>query len=394
MSIRLLCLTVALLCLSPPGGSKSGGAQPAGKLTAIQPAMQAFVDKGEAAGIVTLIATRDSIVHIAAVGKTDLAKSRAMQTDDIFWIASMTKPIAAVAAAMLVDDAKLGFDDAVMKYVPEFGSQTLIDGHKPSRQVTLRDLLRHTSGIDELGGRDPHATLEQTGRLIGGMPLFFNPGTQWKYSTAAIDAVGRVVEVAGGMPFDRFVQQRIFDPLGMKETTFWIAPEKEARVARSYRWLAQENRLRETVIPYMYGTVVTDRRRPPLGGAGLFSTAENMARFYQMMLNKGTFNGKRLLRAETVDMMTRRQTDGIKTPSGLSWGLGLAVVENPRAMQANRALSPGSFGHGGAFSTQSWADPVRNVIWILMLQRIGKDDPDDSDVRVAFHETGRKGLGF
>jgi CubicO group peptidase (beta-lactamase class C family) len=392
MSSRLLHLTLALLCLAPT--HRTSATQPRGKLTAVQPAMQAFVDKGEVAGVVTLVATKDSIVHLSAVGKSDLAKGRAMQTDDIFWIASMTKPIVAVAVAMLVDEGKLGFDEPIVKRLPEFSIQLVADGKRPSRPVTARDLLRHTSGIGELGGRDAHMTLAETSQLIGGTPLLFHPGTQWSYSTTGIDAVGRLVEVASDMPFDRFLQQRIFDPLGMKDTSFWIAPEKDARFARTYRWLAQENALRDAPIPYMYGTAVTDRKRPPLGGAGLFSTAEDMARFYQMMLNRGTANGKRLLKPETVAALTRRQTNTLETRPGMSWGIGFAIVENPNAMEANKILSVGSFGHGGAFSTQSWADPAKNLIWILMLQRTGKGNPDDSDVRIAFQAAARKGLGL
>ena len=156
----------------------------------------------------------------------------------------------------------------------------------------------------------------------------------------------------------------------MKDTSFWIAPDREARWAHSYRWLAQENTLRETTIPDMYGTAVTDRQRPPLGGAGLFSTAQDMARFYQMLLNKGTVGGKPLLKAETVAAMTRNQTGKLETRPGMPWGLGFAIVETPVAvMEANKILSPGSFGHGGAFSTQSWADSAKNLIWILMFQR-------------------------
>ncbi len=394
MSRRLSLLTVALLCLAPAGSPPAVRAQSSDKFAAIRPAMQAFVDKGEAAGIVTLIATKDAVIHQSAVGKTDLAKPRAMQTDDIFWIASMTKPIVAVAVAMLVEDGKLGFDDAIVKRLPEFANQLVAtNGLPPSKPVTVRDLLRHTSGLEELGGRSPHMTLEETTRLIGSMPLLFQPGAGWQYSTAGIDALGRLVEVVSGMPFDRFVQQRVLDPLGMKDTSFWIAPDREPRWAHSYRWLAQENKLRDTTIPYMYGTAVTDRQRPPLGGAGLFSTAQDMARFYQMLLNKGTFGGKRLLKAETVAAMTRNQTGMLETRPGMPWGLGFAIVENPAAMEANKILSPGSFGHGGAFSTQSWADPAKDLIWILMFQRTGKGNPDDSDVRIAFHEAARKALG-
>jgi CubicO group peptidase (beta-lactamase class C family) len=131
---------------------------------------------------------------------------------------------------------------------------------------------------------------------------------------------------------------------------------------------------------------VTDRERPPLGGAGLFSTAEDIARFYQMMLNQGALNGKRILKPETVAEMTRQQTGDLTARPGMPWGLGFCVVEDPTKMAANSVLSPNSFGHGGAFSTQSWADPAKNLIWIVMFERDGKGNPDNSDVRIAFQD--------
>jgi CubicO group peptidase (beta-lactamase class C family) len=348
----------------------------AGSFDAIAPRMQAFVDKGEAAGIVTLIASKDKVLHLAAVGKTDLAGSRAMKTDDIFWIASMSKPITAVSIAMLVDDGKLAFDDPVSKYLPEFAG-------KP---ITLRQVLTHTSGVPEMPRRDPHLTLEQTAKLIAETPLTFPPGSRWSYSTAGLDLMGRVVEVVSRMPFDRFLQTRIFDPLGMKDTSFWISQAKYPRWAHSYQWVAAESRLRDTTIPYLYGTEVTDRQRPPLGGAGLFSTAEDMARFYQMMLNNGQAKGKRLLTPASVSELTHKQTGDLRARPGMPWGLGFSVVEDPSAMDANKPLSPGSFGHGGAYSTQSWADPAKNLIWIVMFERNGKGNPDNSDVRIAFQD--------
>lgn len=195
------------------------------------------------------------------------------------------------------------------------------------------------------------------------------------------------------MPFDEFLWKRVLDPLGMKDTSFWIAPEKESRRAHPYRWNEQTGKLEETTIPYLYKTFVTDRQRPPLGGAGLFSTAEDLARFYQMMLNRGSLNGKRILKPETVAEMTRNQTGVLTARPGMPWGLGFCVVEDPAKMPANSILSPGSFGHGGAFSTQSWADSASNLIWILMFQRDGKGNPDNSDVRTAFQEAAAKGLG-
>ena len=371
-------------------------AQQADRFAAVTARIEEFVDKGEIAGVVTLIATRDRIIHLGAAGKSDMAKDRKMQTDDIFWIASMTKPITAVCIAILKDDGKLSFDDPLVKRLPEFAGLMVNENGRtarPSRPVTLRDVMTHTSGIGEMTNREPHLTLAETSRRLSEQPLRFQPGSRWAYSTAGMDVLGRVVEVTSGMPFDEFLQKRVLDPLGMQNTSFWIAPEKESRWAHSYRWNPQAAKLEETTVPYLYNTAVTDRRRPPLGGAGLFSTAGDIARFYQMMLNQGALHGKRILKPETVAEMTRNQTGALNARPGMPWGLGFCVVEDPSKMPANSVLSPNSFGHGGAFSTESWADPAKNLIWIVMFQRDGKGNPDNSDVRIAFQEAAAKGLG-
>ena len=378
----LLGMVVApgLLCAQPAD-------RQADRLAAIAPRMQEFVDRGEVAGVVTLVATQDRILHLSAVGRTDLAGDLAMRADTLFWIASMTKPITAVCIAILADGGKLSFDDPLAKHLPEFaGLMVNQNGERvePLRPVTLRDVLTHTSGFGEMTNREPHLTLADTAKKLSEQPLRFQPGSRWAYSTAGVDVLGRVVEVASKMPFDEFLQQRVLGPLGMKNTSFWIAPEKESRRAHSYRWNPQASRLEETTIPYLYKTAVTDRERPPLGGAGLFSTAEDIARLYQMMLNKGALNGKRVLKPETVAEMTRPQTGELNARPGMPWGLGFSVVEDPSKMAANSVLSRNSFGHGGAFSTQSWADPAKGLIWILMFQRDGKGNPDNSDVRIAF----------
>jgi len=368
---------------------------PAADFPAIAPRMQQFVDQGEAAGIVTLIATKDRILHLNAVGKSDINGDRKLRTDDIFWIASMSKPITVTCIAILADDGKLSFDDPLSIYLPEFAGLMVSENGQtlaPSRPVTLRDVMTHTSGLGEMTAREPHLTLAETSRKLAQQPLRFQPGSRWSYSTAGMDILGRVVEVVSGMPFVQFLQKRVLDPLGMKDTSFWITPERASRWAHSYRWNAQTSKLEEATIPYLYNTAVTDRERPPLGGAGLFSTAEDIARFYQMMLNKGTLNGKRILRPETVAEMTRKQTGNLVARPGMPWGLGFCVVEDPSKMAANSMLSPNSFGHGGAFSTQSWADPARNLIWVVMFERDGKGNPDNSDVRIAFQGAAAPGL--
>jgi CubicO group peptidase (beta-lactamase class C family) len=369
--------------------------------SAIAPKMQAFVDQGQIAGAVTLVATKDKILHLAAVGKSDLQTGRAMHTDDLFWIASMSKPITAVAVALLVDDGKLSFDDPVGKYIPEYNDlwvTTQSDANsrsqvRPTRPVTLRDLLSHTSGlIDGYPAIGPGWTLAQMAQVHAREPLRFQPGTKWSYSTAGIDAAGRVVEVASGMPYDQFLQQRLFDPLGMKDTSFWIEPQNVARYADTYR-LDPSNKLVHEPIPYLYNTLPTDHRRPPLGGAGLFSTAEDIAKFYQMVLSGGTVNGKQILKAETLAEMLRKQTGDLKARAGMPWGLGFCIVEDPTQMEANNMLSPGSYGHGGAFGTNSWVDPKRGIIYVMMLERDKMGNPDNSPMHIEFQKTAAAALG-
>ena len=173
----------------------------------------------------------------------------------------------------------------------------------------------------------------------------------------------------------------------MKDTTFWISPAQKERFVQPYIRNAQSGKLQPTPIDYMYGGAVTDRERPPLGGAGLFSTAEDVARFYQMMLNRGAAGGRQILKPETVAAMTRKQTGDLRARAGMPWGLGFCVVEDPTQMEANATLSPGSFGHGGAFGTQSWADPARGMIYVLMISRDKlQPTPDDSAMRRAYQQ--------
>jgi CubicO group peptidase (beta-lactamase class C family) len=202
-----------------------------------------------------------------------------------------------------------------------------------------------------------------------------------------MDTLGRVVEVASGLPYAAFLQSRLFDPLGMKDTTFWISPAQKDRFVQPCIRNAQSGKLQPTPIDYMYGGAVTDHERPPLGGAGLFSTAEDVTRFYQMMLNRGAWNGRQILKPGTVAEMTRKQTGTLRARAGMPWGLGFCVVEDPSQMASNATLSPGSFGHGGAFGTQSWADPTRGLIYVLMISRDKlQPTPDDSAMRRAYQQ--------
>jgi len=369
------------------------GALAADKFAAVPEALQQLVNSNEIPGAVALVATKDRVLYLSAVGESDLATGRKLKPDDIFWIASMSKPMTSVAVAMLADDGKLSFDDPVEKYLPEFrdlwvaGEQTAQQRVlvKAGRPITLRDLLTHTSGLGEYRVTDPHWTLAAMIKVLAREPLHFQPGTRWSYSTAGMDTLGRVVEVVSGMPYDKFLQTRLFNPLGMKDTTFWISPSQKKRFVQPI--ILKSGKLQPTPIDYMYGGAVTDHERPPLGGAGLFSTAADVTKFYQMMLNHGEFNGRQILKPETVAEMTRKQTGDLKARAGMPWGLGFCVVEDPAQMESNKTLSPGTFGHGGAFGTQSWADPTRGIIYVLMISRDKlQPTPDDSAMRRAFQQ--------
>jgi CubicO group peptidase (beta-lactamase class C family) len=362
--------------------------------TPIAEHMKAFVDDGTISGAVTLVATHDRVLSLDVVGHADIANQKPMRADSLFWIASMTKPIAAVAVLMLQDEGKLNVEDSVEKYLPEFKNQWLIKEKssntvtlvRPARSITVRDLLTHTSGLGDVPSPRPDATLAELVMAYAQQPLRFPPGSKWEYCNSGINTLGRVVEVVSGQKVEKFFQRRIFNPLGMKDTTFWPTPGQAKRLAKTYKPGKDGKTLEETDIFFVKGGL-SDRKRTPQPAGGLFSTAGDMARFYQMMLNGGELGGKRILSKQSVALMTRTQTDDIKTgfTDGMSWGFGFQVVKQPQGVTA--MLSPGTFGHGGAYATQSWADPKKDLIYILMIQRTGFPNGDNSPVRKTFQET-------
>jgi CubicO group peptidase (beta-lactamase class C family) len=217
-------------------------------------------------------------------------------------------------------------------------------------------------------------------------PLQFAPGSKWQYSNPGMNTLGRVVEVVSGSPFPEFLQRRLFAPLGMKDTTFWPTPRQARRLAKSYQHRADGQGLEETAIFLLPGEL-TSRKRTPFPAGGLFSTAADLFRFYQMMLNGGTYQGRRYLSADAVKLMTRPQTGDLKAgfTDGLSFGLGWQVVKEPTGVTG--MLSRGTFGHGGAYGTQGWIDPGKDMILILMIQRAKLPNADGSDMRRVFQET-------
>jgi CubicO group peptidase (beta-lactamase class C family) len=360
-------------------------------ISAIGERLRPFVDGHEISGAVTLVATPDRIVHLDAIGKADIAAGKPMRPDSIFWIASMTKPVTAAAVLMMQDEGKLSVDDPVEKYLPEFKDLKTADG-KPAR-VTIRHLLTHTSGMGELSPAEARGIKN----LAGLMPLYVakpvrsEPGSKWVYCQSGINTAARVVEVVAGAPFDEFVERRLFGPLGMKDTTFYLSTEQLARLAKSYR-RTERGELQVVESGFVNPKTATNRDRYPAANGGLFSTATDYARFCQMILNGGERDGRRYLKPESVKLMTTLQTGGLKTgfTEGNGWGLGWCVVREPQGVTAT--LSPGTHGHGGAFGTQAWIDPVKRRISILMIQRADFPNSDGTEIRRSFHEAADSAL--
>ena len=356
----------------------------AAPLAEIPKRMQEFIDQKEISGAVTLLARQGKVVHLEAVGHADLEAGRPMKKDTIFAIASMTKPITATAVMILRDEGKLSIDDTVSKYIPRFKHASLKDG-PPSRELTIRDLMTHTSGVG--GGQQNQESLKRTVELIAEKPLLFEPGSQWKYSPG-MTVCGRIVEVVSGRPFDEFLDERIFKPLGMADTTFYPTAEQQKRLARLYKPGKQPG----TIEAAEHWLNKLSPERTPNPSGGLFSTAHDMARFYQMILGGGELNGRRIVSQESVRRMTTLQTGELTTgfTPGNGWGLGWCIVREPQGVSG--MLSPGTFGHGGAFGTQGWVDPRRGMIFVLMIQRTGFGNSDGAKIREVFQALGVKGV--
>jgi CubicO group peptidase (beta-lactamase class C family) len=374
------------------------------KLDAIGPRMQKFVDAGDLAGAVCVVGRKDGIVHESAVGFRDLAAKDAMKKDTLFRIASMTKPVTAIGIMILADEGKLSPDDDVAKYLPEFTGQMLVAPPKapntvivrggpitlmkPSRPIKLRDLLTHTSGVAgyPAGVNDVYTkrnrTLAETALATALQPLTFEPGTKWAYSNSGIDTLGRVIEVVSGESYESFLQKRVFDPLGMKDTAFYPTKEQLARLAVTY------GKEKDNALTATPNTLIGLPANPkhPIPAGGLVSCGTDLAKLYQMMLHNGELNGKRILSEKAVAEMTRVQTGDIKTGfvDGMGFGYGWAVVREPKGVTA--MLSAGTFGHGGAFGTQGWIDPKQDVFCILLIQRTGLMNADASPMRQALQE--------
>jgi CubicO group peptidase (beta-lactamase class C family) len=306
----------------------------------------------------------------------------------------MTKPVVCMAAMMLAEQGKLHIDDPVETHLPEFRGQWAIEATNPdgslvirkaNRKVTIRDLMTHTSGmilnpppaIGELHGA-LHKSLADVVLVESQQPLLFQPGTKWSYSNGGIAAVARIVEVVSGMPYEKFLEAKIFRPLGMLDTHTFPPKEKWSRMPTAY--IQENGRLvKYTADPLGEGKMkFREGAKYPLPEGGLYSTASDLIRLYQLFLNGGEFNGVRLLSKASVEQMTTVHTGSLMTSQpGAGWGLGWFVMQQ----DSNLLMPPGTFGHGGRYGTFCFIDKKHDLIGIFMIHREG-----GSAERIAFVE--------
>ena len=367
------------------------------RLKRIDNVLQEYIDKKWIAGASAIVAKNGKIIYYKAAGFNDVEKNIALKRDAIFRIASQTKAITSVAIMMLYEEGKFLLKDPVSKYIPEFDKQTVLDKFNEAdttyttvpakRSITIHDLLTHTSGIGyaQIGSREANAIYAKNGivggigvgkillsdkmKKLGSLPLLHQPGEQWTYGLNT-DLLGYLVEVVSGMSLDEFFSKRIFVPLGMKDTYFYLPKEKHNRLAILYTENEQKQIVKAPDHLNSNGDFVSDY--PNLagtyfsGGGGLSSTAMDFAIFMQMLLNGGEYNGKRLLSRSTVTMMTVSQYDKLNWPDN-KMGLGFSIATEKSL--ASSPLSPGSFSWGGMFSSSYWIDPKEKIVAQLFLNQ-------------------------
>jgi len=337
------------------------------RLERIHAFIQDYIDTNQISGAVTLVARHGKVVHFEAQGWRYKEENQPMGKDSIFSLASMTKPIVSSALMMLWEDGKFMLDDPISKWLPSYAHKELVDpvsgARTPAKPVTVRNILTHTSGLSLEGGPNRPKTLLEEIELSAKRPLAFQPGERWQYG-ASTDFVAALVEKISGMTVDDYLKQKIFEPLGIRDTHYNIPRDKVNRVAAIYR-------------PDKDGKIVLMRKpeyREPTtyfpGTAGLNGTAADYFRFSQMLLNGGEYEGHRLLGRMTVDMMITNQIGAGKPVyirgAGYGFGLGFGVLTDPS--KSPDALSIGTFTWGGANGTLFWIDPVEDLIGIMMIQ--------------------------
>jgi CubicO group peptidase (beta-lactamase class C family) len=402
VGLLILGLSVAAAAQSLRPSSPDTVGLSAERLERLSATLRAYVDDGQLAGAVALIARRGRVVYFEAFGSRDREANAPMQTDTIFRIASQSKAIVSVAAMTFVEEGKLVLSDPVGKYLPELmetkvavaqDGGTGYDVVKARRPITVRDLLTHTSGFgygNGVGGElwsaagqtgyyfaDKDETIRESVRRIASLPAHAQPGTQWVYGYST-DILGALVEVVAAKPLDQVLRERIFEPLGMRDTEFYLTRGKENRLAAVYSQV--NGTLERAPTPGAavgQGHYVDGPRKNFSGGAGLLSTATDYARFLEMLRNGGRLDGRRILSRKTVELMTTSHLGDVAYQPGQGFGLGFYVVEDVGARGSPGTV--GEFGWGGAYHTEYWVDPREELVVVYMTQLVPAGNLDDQE---------------
>ena len=387
--VALMCLPLAAGTIPTTKPEEVGLS--ADRLKRIGEAVQRHIEAQNVAGAVTLVARKGRIAHFEARGMMDLEAKKPMPKDGLFRLASMSKPITGVAIMMLVEEGKVRLSDPVSRFIPEFkaldkvavakpgapppaqGAEAAYDLVAASRAITVGDLLKHGSGLvsgglgasaaNRIAPRTPTDTLATYIPKLAAVPLDFQPGTLWRYSgQAGFDVLSRIIEVVSGQTFDVFLKQRLFDPLGMKDTGFFPAPGKESRLVTIYQTTPQGLRPGNQTVSNVYFS----------GAGGMMSTAEDYVQFAQMLLNGGQLNGTRFLGPRTVQLMTSNHTGDMvngqfgRPAHGMGFGLSMQVVQDPVA--ASLRVSKGAYGWAGGTGVSFWVEPAEQIVSIYFIQ--------------------------
>ena len=354
------------------------------RLSAIPVRMQEYVDAGKTAGTVTIVARHGKVASFEAVGYQDIETKTPMRKSSMFRIASLTKPVTCAGIMVLVDEGRLSVIDPVEKFLPEYKGQLVAGcegrsgyscaGLSPSRPVNIEDLMTHTSGLEgdiDLADGNKPTSLAELAALGAKTRLLFDPRAHWNYSNIGYNVLGRIIEIVSKQPYDLFLKQRIFDPLGMDDTYFFVPTGKQARLATLYT-LADGGLKRAAGSAESAG-----EPKIPRPAGGLISTAPDMLRFNLMMLNKGVLGKQRVLSAAAVTLMTTSHTGDMQAGwvPGVGHGYGYEVVRNAQGMF--RYNSMGSFVKGGAFRTYEWVDPEKDLAGVFMMQLTNGGDTQE-----------------
>ena len=394
------------------------------RLARIKPVMQSYVDRRGFSGLSTMLARRGKIIHFEQVGCQDRESQTPMTAHTIFRIYSMTKPIVCTAFMTLYEEARFQLFDPVAKFIPVFEKLRVLDGSKETgyqetplrRPVTILDLLTHTSGLTYAFLEDspvsamymesplwePQRTLKEMTDALTQFPLAFQPGTRWHYSLG-IDVIARLIEVISGQELRSFLDERIFGPLGMVDTSFFVPEEKLPRLATMYGLpdvaLSTNSMIAKAYMQGFNERIDVEKTYPASnvtsfarGGYGLFSTCGDYIRFAQMQLNRGELDGARILSPKVMDLMHMNHLSVALLPwevgggysPGYGFGLGSRVL-----MNVSESMLPGSvgeFGWGGAAKTHYWVDPQEEMIGILMAQYMACPDLPEKDFQVLAYQ--------